>query len=124
MYVKRNEPPALRKNSRRRLKEIKRIESSRSQGSVGLPSRGQTDVVVAVVVPVVVDVQPVRIEVADVDPVAVRVDMLPASVRVTGTRGLQPVRAYILSFLNFIREQLLIQKRLHKKRVRSSISDP
>ena len=50
-----------------------------------LPSRGHADVVVAVVVPVVVDVQAVSIEVADVDPVAVRVDMLPASVRVTGT---------------------------------------
>ena len=31
---------------------------------------------------------------------------------------------YILSFLNFIREQLLIQKHLLKKRARSSISDP
>lgn len=51
----------------------------------GLPSRGHADVGVAIVVPVVVDVQAVRIKVADVDPVAVRVDMLPAPVRATGT---------------------------------------
>ena len=39
-----------------------------------VPRGRQTDVAVAVVVPVVVDVQPVLVEVADVDPVAVRGD--------------------------------------------------
>ena len=54
---------------------IKRIESSRSQGSVGLPSRGHADEVIAVIVPVVVDVQAMRNEAADIDPSATRIDI-------------------------------------------------
>ena len=44
----------------------------------------ETEIVVGVVVPVVVDVEPVGIEIADVDTVAVRVDRLPAPIRGTG----------------------------------------
>jgi len=53
-----------------------------------LPGGGQADVVIAVIVPVVVDVETVGVEVADVDTVAVRIHLLPAPVRVTGNRGL------------------------------------
>ena len=71
-------------SGRRRLKGIKRLEASMFPGSVELPCRRQPDVAVPAVVPVVVDVETVGVEVADVDPVAVRVDMLPAPIR--GTR--------------------------------------
>ncbi len=54
----------------------------------GLPGGGDADVVIAVVVPVVVDVQAVGIEVANVDTIAVRIHLLPVPVHVTGNRGL------------------------------------
>ena len=57
----------------------------RFQGSLGLPGRGKTEVVVAIVIRVVVDVQTRCIEVADVDTVAVRIHILFAPVRGTGT---------------------------------------
>ena len=41
-----------------------------------MPAGGQTEVVVPVVVPVVVDVEAILIEVTDVDAVAVRVEIL------------------------------------------------
>ena len=44
-----------------------------------VPGRRHTDVVVTVVIPVVVDVEPVVVEVADVDTVAVRVQICPLS---------------------------------------------
>lgn len=43
-----------------------------SASEIEVPGGRQTDVVIAVVVPVVVDVQTILVEVADVDPVAVR----------------------------------------------------
>ena len=62
---------------------FKRDKPSRDQES--LPGSRQPDVAVAVVVPIVADVEPVGIEVADVDTVTVRVEILPASVCVTET---------------------------------------
>ena len=50
---------------------------------IEVPSGGQTEVVVAVVVPVVVDAEPAGIEVAEVDTVAVRVDILSAPIHTT-----------------------------------------
>jgi hypothetical protein len=52
-----------------------------------LPGGRQPNVVVAVVVPVVVDIQTIGIEVADVDAVATQPVSVPAPVRVTGLRG-------------------------------------
>ena len=49
--------------------------SSRVKVSVELPSRGDTEDVIAAVNPVVVDVQDARIEATDTDPAAVRVDI-------------------------------------------------
>lgn len=70
---------------------------------IEVPGRPETDVVVAVVVPVV-DVETLRIEVADVHAVTVRVHaVLP--VLVSGTEG----EGVYLSLLNFIREHPLIQ---------------
>jgi len=74
---------------------------------VEVPSGGNADVVVAVVVPVVVDVETLRIEVAHVDVVAVRVDAdcsLPS--KPPEIEVYRP-KAYILSFLYFIREQII-----------------
>jgi len=55
------------------------------QDGGGLPGGRQTEVIIAVIIPVVVDVQTVGIEVADVDTVAVRIHTLPVSVHGTGT---------------------------------------
>ena len=52
-----------------------------------LPGRRETEVVVALVVPIVVDVETLGVEVADVDVIAVRVDYLPASIRTPLVRG-------------------------------------
>jgi len=54
---------------------IKRIESSRSQGSYELPSRGQTDAVVVESAPAAADAQATRSEAANVDPAAARDDI-------------------------------------------------
>lgn len=72
---------------------------------IEVPGTGDAEVVVAVVVPVVVDVEAAGIEIADVDAIAIRIHCLPALFRATGTRGLPPARDYVLSFLYFIREQ-------------------
>jgi hypothetical protein len=61
--------------------------------------------VVAVVVPVVVDVETVLVEVADVDTIAVRGDVVCPSSSVAPEVEVYRSRAYILSFLYFIREQ-------------------
>lgn len=53
-----------------------------------LPGGRNTEIVVHVVIPVVVDVEPVGIELANVDTVAVRIERLPASIHVTEARGL------------------------------------
>ena len=71
---------------------------------IEVPGRPETDVVVAVVVPVV-DVETLGIEVADVDAVTVRVEILLVPIRVTENRGLLPLQVYILPSLNFIWEQ-------------------
>ena len=46
------------------------------QDGGGLPGGRQTEVIIAVIIPVVVDVQTVGIEVADVDTVAVRIHII------------------------------------------------
>jgi hypothetical protein len=48
-----------------------------------LPGGRHGHVVIAVIVPVVVDIETVGIEVADVDAVAVRIHLLPASINAT-----------------------------------------
>jgi hypothetical protein len=48
-----------------------------------LPGTRETEIVVAVVVPVVVDVETLGVEIADVDVIAVRVDFCPLP---SGTR--------------------------------------
>ncbi len=58
-----------------------------------LPCRRETEIVVALVVPVVVDVETLVVEIADVDVIAVRVAVCPFPsmtrfVRGTGPRGL------------------------------------
>ncbi len=53
-----------------------------------MPSRGETDVRVAVTIVPVVDVQPIGIEVTDVDTVAVRIENLPTFILITENRGL------------------------------------
>jgi len=45
-----------------------------------------------IIVPVVVDVQAVGIEIADVDMVAIRIHILPTSICGTGTQGLPLIR--------------------------------
>ena len=49
-----------------------------------VPSGRQTEVVVTVVIPVVVDIEPIRIEVAHVDAVAIGVHELPTLIYITG----------------------------------------
>ena len=56
-----------------------------------LPGRGETEVVVPVVVPVVVDVQTLRVEVADVDAVAIRVEYCPFPSVAPGVEGYPPI---------------------------------
>jgi len=73
-----------------------------------LPGGGQTKIVVGVVVPVVVDLETVGIEPADIHAVTVRVERLSASIYVTEARGLPLQKAYILLLLNFIWEQPLM----------------
>ena len=83
-----------------------------------LPRGGQADVVVAVVVPVVVDIEPVLVEVADIDTVAVRSDIVCPSSSVALEIEVYCQTAYILSFLYFIREQateLLSPLKMSKK---------
>jgi hypothetical protein len=54
-----------------------------------LPSRGEAQVVIVVVIPVVVDIETLRIEVANIDTVAVRVNKICLlSSRGTESRGL------------------------------------
>ena len=61
---------------------------ARLSGEKRLPGDRQTQVGVPVVVPVVVDVEAIGIEIADVHAVAVRVEILSAPIRGTEARGL------------------------------------
>ena len=74
------EPPA--KKIRAEAQGFKRDKPSSVQGSL-LPGSRQPDAAVAVVVVPVVDAQTLGIEVADVDTVTVRVEILLVSVHVT-----------------------------------------
>jgi hypothetical protein len=56
-----------------------------------LPSRGEAQVVIVIVIPVVVDIETLRIEVANIDTVAIRVNKICLlSSRDTESRGLPP----------------------------------
>ena len=63
-----------------------------------LPGRRNADVVVTVVVPVVIDVQTLGIEVADVDTVTVRVEILLIPICVTRSLGLLLCKKFISYF--------------------------
>ena len=83
-----------------------------------LPGGRHAEIVVAIVVPVVVDVETVGIEVANVDMVAVRVEILLVSICVTEARGLLPIGLYPLTS-EFNTGATL--EYLQKKQARSSI---
>ena len=77
---------SARRRSDRRNPALKR---DFNQIEKRLPGRRETEIVVAAVVPVVVDIETLDIEVADVNVIAVRVDYLPAPIHnplVCGTR--------------------------------------
>ena len=67
-----------------------------------LPSDRQTEIAIAVTIPVVVDVQTLVVKVTDVDVIAVRVEVLLTSACVIKTRSLLLLPVYILSSLNLI----------------------
>ncbi len=69
---------------------------------------GDTDVVVAVVIPVVVDIEAVLAEVTDIDTAAVRSDIVCPPSSVALEIEVYCHKAYILSFLYFIREQAML----------------
>lgn len=83
-----------------------------------LPGGRHTEIVVAIVVPVVVDVEAASIEVANVDTVTVRVEILLVSICVTETQGLLQISLYPFASEFNIGAAL---QHLQKKQARSSI---
>lgn len=67
-----------------------------------LPGRGETKVVVAVAVPVVVDVETLGVEVADDDVIAVRVQKFCPLLSMTRLYAAPDIEVYRRSYLAFL----------------------